>query len=164
MAEKDPATTRQPARAGKLAEPINWLRKEVDRVFDDLVRQPDRLFDFGFGNPRLPNFPLVEIKDKDDAYRINADVPGFQPDRISVSVADGVLVIKGEADDSSRSEEDGVVVEERHRGSFERRIPLPGAVADDGVKARLKNGVLKISVPKAKAPSARAVPIETGDG
>lgn len=161
MAEKDLVTTSPSTRSGRLAEPISWLRKEVDRVFDDLVRQPDRLFNFG--SLRSAGFPLVEIKDKDDAYKISADVPGFQPDQISVSVADGMLVISGEADDTTRTEEDGLVIEERHRGSFERRIPLPGAVAGDGVKAKLRRGVLKVSVPKAKAPSAQTVPIEVED-
>lgn len=158
MAEKDVVTAR-PAASGKLADPINWLRREVERVFDDLIPRSERLFDFGAG-ARLPKFPLVEIKDKGDEYRINADVPGFQPDRISVSVADGVLVISGEVDETSRSDEDGLVVEERHRGAFERRIPLPGATAGDGIKARLKHGVLKVTVPKAKAPAARSVPVE----
>ncbi len=163
MADKDLVTNRPSSRSGRFAEPINWLRKEVDRVFDDLVHQPDRLFDFGSGLLRLPSFPPVKIKDKDDEYKISADVPGFQPDQISVSVSDGVLVISGEADSTTRSEEDGVVIEERHRGSFERRIPLPGALADDGVKARLRRGVLKISVPKEKAPSAKTIPIEVED-
>lgn len=160
MADKDLVTTK-PAASAPFAEPINWLRKEVDRVFDDLVPS-GRLFDFG-PTLRLPKFPLVEVKDKGDEYKISADVPGFQPDQISVTVIDGVLVISGAVDETSSRDEDGLVVEERHRGSFERRIALPGATAGDGVKARLKHGVLKVSVPKAKAPSGKAIPVEAGD-
>lgn len=163
MAGKDSVTNSLSTRSGRIAEPISWLRKEVDRVFDDLVHQPDHLFDFGSGILRLRSFPLVEIKDRDDEYKISADVPGFQPDQISVSVSDGMLVIRGEADDTTKSEEDGVVIEERHRGSFERRIPLPGAIAGDGVKAKLRRGVLKVAVPKARIPEAKAVPVETED-
>jgi len=162
MAESNPITTLSPARPSRFAEPISWLRREVDRVFDDLFRQPERLFDFG-GSLRLPDFPLVEIKDDEDAYKISADVPGFRPDQISVTATDGVLVISGEADEHSKSEEGGLIVEERHRGSFERRIPLPGAIAGDGLKAKLKHGVLKISVPKAKAPDAKPIPVEVED-
>lgn len=161
MADKDLATTK-PASPGPLAEPINWLRKEVDRVFDDLVPQSGRLFDFGPGL-RLPRFPLVEVKDNGDEYKVSADVPGFKPDQISVTMTDGVLVISGAVDETSKSDEGGLVVEERHRGSFERRIALPGATAGDGVKAKLKHGVLKVSVPKAKASSGKAVPVEAGD-
>lgn len=161
MADKDLVTTK-PAPSSRFAEPINWLRKEVDRVFDDLIPQPDRLFDFAT-SPRLPRFPLVEVKDNGDEYKVSADVPGFQPDQISVTVTDGVLVISGAVDETSRSDEDGVVVEERHRGSFERRIALPGATAGDGVKAKLKHGVLKVSVPKAKAPSGKVIPVEADD-
>ena len=162
MAETHPVTTLSPAGQGPLADPINWLRKEVDRVFDDLFRQPERLFDFR-GSLPVPGFPLVEIKDDKDAYKISADVPGFRPEQISVTVTDGVLVISGAADESSRNEEDGLIVEERHRGSFERRIPLPGAVAGDGLKARLKHGVLKVRVPRAKAPAVKPVAVEVED-
>jgi len=161
MADKDLVITK-PSQSSPLAEPINWLRQEVDRVFDDLIPRSGRLFDFGPAL-RLPKFPLVEVKDKGDEYRISADVPGFQPDQISVTVIDGVLVITGAVDETTKSDEDGLVVEERHRGSFERRIALPGATAGDGVKAKLKHGVLKVSVPKAKAPSGKAIPVEAGD-
>lgn len=161
MADKDLAITK-PAPSSPLAEPINWLRKEVDRVFDDLIPQSGRLFDFG-PSLRLPKFPLVEVKDKGDEYKVSADVPGFLPDQITVTMSDGVLVISGAVDQTSRSNEDGLVVEERHRGSFERRIALPGATAGDGVKAKLKHGVLKVSVPKAKTPSGKAIPVEAGD-
>jgi HSP20 family protein len=159
MADNDLVTTKPLAPEGRLAEPINWLRREVDRVFDDLMPRAGRLFDFS-ANLTFPKFPLVEVKDKDDEYRISADVPGFQPDQISVTVTDGVLVISGETDETTRSDEDGLVVEERHRGSFERRIALPGATTGDGIKAKLKNGVLKIAVPKAKTASAKPVPVE----
>jgi HSP20 family protein len=152
-----------PSQGARLAEPIGWLRREFDRVFDDLVRQPERLFNFRPMSVAASSFPLVEITEKDDEYKISADVPGFKPDQISVSLADGVLVISGDVDESSKSEEDGLVIEERHRGSFQRRIALPGAVAEDGVKARLKHGVLKVSVPKAKAPSPKSVHIEAED-
>ncbi len=161
MADKDLVTTK-PARSGSPADPINWLRREVDRVFEDLIPQSGRLFDFG-ASLRMPKFPLVEVQDKGDEFKINADVPGFQPDQISVSVSDGVLVISGHVEESSKSDEDGLVVEERHRGAFERRIALPGATAADGIKAKLKHGVLKVSVPKAKAPSAKSVRIEAED-
>jgi HSP20 family protein len=161
MADKNLAITK-PTPPSRFAEPINWLRKEVDRVFDDMMPESRRLFDFGT-SLTFPKFPLVEVKDKDDEYRISADVPGFQPDQISVTVSDGVLVISGAADETTRTDEDGLVVEERHRGSFERRIALPGATAGDGVKAKLKHGVLKISVPKAKAASAKPIPVEVED-
>lgn len=159
MADKDLVTTKPLAPEGRLAEPLNWLRREVDRVFDDLMPRSGRLFDFSAGLA-FPKFPLVEVKDKGDEYKVSADIPGFQPDQISVTVTDGVLVISGETDETTKSDEDGLVVEERHRGSFERRIALPGATTGDGIKAKLKNGVLKIAVPKAKAASAKPVPVE----
>lgn len=159
MADKDLVTTK-PVPSSPFIEPINWLRKEVDRVFEDIMPSSGSLFDFG-SSIRFPKFPLVEVKDKGEAYQISADVPGFQPDQISVTVADGVLTISGAVDESTKRDEDGLVVEERHRGSFERRIPLPGAAAGDGVTAKLKHGVLKISVPKAKAPAAKQITVET---
>lgn len=163
MADKDPAKSTLPARAQRTVEPISWLRRELDRVFDDFVRVPDRLFDFGASGFLSPNFPLVEVKDRNGEYKISADVPGFEADQISVSVSDGVLIITGEADESRKSEEDGLIVQERHCGSFERRIALPGAVAGDGLKAKLKHGVLKVSVPKAKTPSATPITVEADD-
>lgn len=163
MADKDPAKTALSTHAERAVEPISWLRRELDRVFDDFVRAPDRLFNFGSTGFLARSFPFVEVKDRDGEFQISADVPGFNPDQISVSIDNGVLIITGEADEVSKSEEDGLIVQERHRGSFERRIALPGAVADNGLKAKLKQGVLKVSVPKAKAPAAIPVTVEADD-
>jgi HSP20 family protein len=139
------------------ADPIHWLRGEVDRLFDDFGARPMRLFDW----PLLrPAWPAIEVKEKDKQVHITADVPGFDAKDIKVSLDGDQIVIRGARSENVDREDDGVVISERHQGSFERRITLPERVKPDGVKARLRNGVLKLSFDKTENPVGMPIPVE----
>jgi HSP20 family protein len=103
-----------------------------------------------------PWSPLVDIDEDDDAWTVEADLPGVKKDDVHVELTDGELAISGEV---KRREDNSVRRRRtRHTGRFEYRVTLPGKASADDIDASLENGVLTVRVPK----SAQAKPRQFG--
>jgi len=160
MTREATALAPAPARRGvatlteQLVEPLSRLRTEVDRLFDDFpVRFP--AFTFGRLGMTLP-VPAVEMTETAKSYKISVEVPGMDAADIEVSVDDDMLVISGEKKEEREESEEGYSFSERSYGAFERRIELPSAAIADDIKAKVRKGVLQITLPKtAKAAKAK---------
>ena len=109
--------------------------------------------------------PATEASGGKDAYAINMELPGVSEDDIELTVDDGVVTIRGEKKTETEKKGDTWYFSERQYGAFRRSFRLP-ADADAGkVSAEMKDGVLKITVPKqakAQAETARKVTIAKG--
>jgi len=127
----------------------------LDRNFLNAVR-PFSLFPGGVGeffiNPGLG--PSVDLKETDNEFIINADIPGINPNDLDITVHDKAVTIKGEVHHAEETEEKGYHLSERRRGSFFRTIPLPEEVVSDKTVATYRDGVLHLRVPKVET-SAR---------
>ena len=75
----------------------------------------------------------------------------MEPEKIDVSMEDGVLTIKGEKKTEAESEKEGYKRVERTYGSFYRRFSLPDTANPDAISAASKHGVLEIVIPKREA-------------
>ncbi len=96
----------------------------------------------------------VDIEEDDKQYRIYADLPGAEKNQVSVSVEDNVLSLRAKTEAANSD----ALRRERPRGEFARTFRLPRKTDEKGIKASMKNGVLTVTVPKAKT-SGRAVEI-----
>ena len=108
--------------------------------------------------------PPVDVEETDDAVVVRASVPGFRPDEIQITTADGDLIIQGAHEDEATTEpaEDSRYhVRERRAGRFHRRVPLPVRTTTAGAGARYENGVLTVRVPKAEEARAATIAIES---
>lgn len=149
--------------------PFETLRREVDRLFDD----------FGTGSWRAPlrrslfemepvfrrtlevgPAPAVDIVEKDGAYEVTADLPGFDEKNIEVKLQNGSLSIKGERKSEKEEKKKDYHLTEREFGSFERRFTLPEGVDPDKIEASLKKGVLTVTLPKKPEAQKPAKKIE----
>jgi HSP20 family protein len=155
-----------PAKTGQSGMPQAWqpfesLRREMDRLFDD----------FGLGTWRTPfrrsladfqrlSTPPVDIVEKDNAYEVTADVPGFDEKDIEVKLVNGALCIKGERKSEKEEKKEDYYLSEREFGSFERRFELPEEVDADKIEASLKKGVLTVTLPKKPEAQKPAKKIE----
>jgi HSP20 family protein len=135
-------------------DPFLALHQQINRLFDDFTR--------GYDLPasgRSLGWPSVELKEDEKRYCVEAELPGMEEKDIEVLLTGDVLTIRGE----KRIEKDDAKQQysERYFGQFERHIPLDGEVEPDNIKAKFKNGVLKVEIPKsAKARErARRIPI-----
>ncbi len=160
VAVREPRRT-LPTFTDQLIQPLSRLRSEVDRLFEDF---PARLPSFQFGRltAALP-MPAVEMTETDKGYKLSVEVPGMDASDIEVSIDDRTLVITGEKKEEREEKEKDYVYSERSYGSFERRIALPAAADTETIKAKVRKGVLQVSLRKDESASraARKIAIET---
>ena len=95
----------------------------------------------------------MDVRETSDSVVVLADLPGIDPDNIEVVAKEGQLQIKGQTRREERREEAGVHVQERREGSFFRAIPLPAEVRPNEARARYRDGVLEVTLPKEKTTS-----------
>ncbi len=119
-----------------------------------------------FGGPasreNLSFTPAVDVVEQDNAYQLRAEIPGIAPNEIDVQVENDVLTLKGERKYENQEERAGYRRVERSYGSFSRSFMLPKGTNVDAIEARAENGVLTVTIPKAKAASSRKVEVKGG--
>jgi len=139
--------------------PVMSLRREVDRLFDDVFRSwpsPGSLFERGFG--AWGAWPTVELDETDREVRVTAEMPGLNEKDVELLVEDGMLTLRGERRRENEDQERGY--SERFYGRFERRIQLPWNVDEKGATAEFRDGMLTVRLPKsAEAERGRRIPI-----
>jgi len=138
------------------------------RTLDLLQRRIDRAFD-GWADPAWTRerprhraraaWPPTNVFETKEAFVVKAEVPGLAQGDVSVSMEDDALVVRGERKGEVR---DGYKVHLRERASiaFTRKLPLPGRVDAEGVTATLENGVLTITLPKAREALPRQISVK----
>jgi HSP20 family protein len=147
---------------------IRWYDRDLEPMgtFDRLQRQINDLFDF----PRLPEMqglfdrrvsPAVDVVENPDSFTVECDLPGIEQKDIDISIASGVLTIKGEKRVEQKSEKRKVYKKETWEGSFQRTISLPTTVDADKVEATFKNGVLKINLPKREEAKTKRIELKS---
>lgn len=132
----------------------------LDRMLT-LNRALDQAFTSGLTHERVW-VPAIDVVEKKDAYEVQAELPGVEGSQIDVSFEQSGLTIRG-TKNSTIEATDGaelrVYAAERVSGAFERTIRLPAFVDGEHITAKFENGLLTVSVPKAKAAQARKIQI-----
>ena len=135
--------------------PLARLRSEMNHWFDDFPVRLQRL------GQRLPiTAPAIDMTETDDGYQLSAEVPGIDAKDVQVTVSDGMLRISGEKQEEREEKERDYTYSERSYGRFQREIPLPSDADAAKIQAKVKKGVLKITVPKDKAAEGRSQQIQ----
>ena len=101
--------------------------------------------------------PLVDVEETDDAYVIEAELPGVKREDVNIELIGNELTITGEIKERERK---GVVRRQTRRtGRFDYRVTLPDQVDGDKIDANLKDGVLTVRVPKSERAQRRQIQI-----
>lgn len=147
-----------PYRTQRPAQPRDFFDS-----FDDSFFRP--FFEGGFnGMMRAQNPMRVDVREEDDRYVLEADIPGVKKENLRVEAKDGVLTIGASYDSHEEQEKEngGYVFRERRTGSFSRSFNIDG-IQEDGITARFQDGVLTLDLPKLPekpAPEAHAIEIQ----
>jgi len=121
---------------------LRELRGEMDRLWD--------------GFPRFPRFrtlieepewPAVDVFDRNGSLIVKADVPGMTAKDIEVNVTEDGITISGERSEEKEVKEKDYYRSERSYGRFTRQLPLPAGADRDKAQATFKDGVLEIRFP-----------------
>jgi HSP20 family protein len=108
--------------------------------------------------------PAVDISERKDAYLIAAELPGVKAGDVEITFEDGLLTIQGERRFAHDAAAEKVHRAERSYGAFRRSITLPSHVQADKIAASAQDGVLHITVPKAKEVQPRRIKVLADHG
>lgn len=106
--------------------------------------------------------PAFDVKETKDAFEFRADVPGIESKDIDVRLTNNRLTISGKREAEKSDKGETYYSYERSYGSFARSFTVPEGVNSDAIQADLKDGVLKIVLPKKPEARPRQVQIKTG--
>jgi HSP20 family protein len=130
---------------------LSAMREEMDRVFER----------FEHGWPRWPTLfrreaaitvPELDVRENTSSIVVEAELPGVDEKDVTVTVANGLLTIKGEKKHEKEEKGENYYLAERSFGSFERSIRLPDTIDEGKVEAKFDKGVLRVTA--AKKPEA----------
>ena len=121
-------------------------------VFDDVEKMVNQAFGHSIRNTEVTSQlqPLLDVYETDNTIVASLDLPGVEKKDVEVSVSNGFLTISGERKNISGESGENRIWQETSFGIFKRTFELTEAVVEDKIKAQFKNGVLKISLPKAE--------------
>ncbi|MCD6477849.1 MAG: Hsp20/alpha crystallin family protein [Candidatus Aenigmarchaeota archaeon] len=132
---------------------LSRIHEDIHRFMRDMWSVPD--ISVGFGS----TFP-VDIAEKKDKIVVTADLPGVDKENVSVRIVDNKLIIDAEQSEEEKEVDKNYLRQERRYGKFHREILLPIEVEEDEAKAEMKNGVLKIEIPKKEKSKRRGKEIK----
>lgn len=129
----------------------------LESCFGDSMLAPvDRIFN---------HLPAVDVREKEDSYLLEAELPGYEEKDIRVHVEGGNLSIEsGREEEKERKDKDGkngaYLIRERRSSSFSRSFKLPENADPDKVTASFKNGILSMEIKKREEAQKRLIPIK----
>lgn len=143
----------------------NIIRWDPIRELNGMHDVLDRLLDEGLSRPfsramwEVPSMPSMDLYQTNDAVVVKMGLPGVKPEDIQVSVANGVLSIRGEVKEEKEEKEKTYHLRERRYGSFSRSVDLPSNVSADKAEAQFENGILTLTMPKAEEAKAKTITV-----
>jgi HSP20 family protein len=152
-----------PERRSRLA-PERW---EPLREFEQVTDRMRRLLDQTFGGFDWPSTsietggwsPNVDIEETDDAYVVEAELPGVKREDVSIELIGNELTITGEVKERKR---DGALRRRTRRtGRFDYRVALPDHVDASKIEANLNEGVLTVRAPKSERAQRRRIEVKS---
>lgn len=117
-----------------------------------LSKDPLKMFDDIWDGPQQPASPAfkVDISEDENAFHIEAEMPGLKKEDISLGVEEDVLTIKGERKQENEEQDKNYHRIERTYGSFSRSFNLGEMIDQESIDASFENGILHVSLPKAQ--------------
>jgi HSP20 family protein len=107
----------------------------------------------------VPWVPVADIEETEDAWLVEAELPGVKNSDINVGVEDDEVAIHGEIKERERKG----ILRRRTRpvGRFELRVRVPGSLDADRVEAKLHDGVLTVRIPKAAESQPKRIEVQS---
>lgn len=143
-----------PAPEQNLFGPVQQIHQQIDRLFDDAFR--------GFGLPVLPGTlsdssrqrsaqifrPSLNVSSDNNCYEITLEAPGLTEKDLAIEVNGDILTIQGEKQEEKEDKDRHYYRIERSYGSFQRTLSLPDDSNTEEIKASMKDGVLRLTIPR----------------
>ena len=134
------------------------LQDRMNRLFEDATERRARASD----SDEIETadwHPAADVYDTESGYIIAVDLPGIERSALDIDLDDEKLVIRGSRTISQAAREKAKPAVRPH-GRFRRSFTVPGNVAQDGIQAEYKNGVLEVRLPKRNEPKGQRIQIK----
>jgi HSP20 family protein len=110
---------------------------------------------------RTSEFPLVNIWVNADEALLFTEIPGIDANSVEISVAGKTVSIRGSREPEPEEEGKAYHRRERWHGRFAKTVELPFNIEADAVQARIRLGVLRVTLPKAEADKPRTINVKS---
>jgi len=129
--------------------------KEIENFFDDdwfptLI--PLRRY----------SIPAVNVSENENEIIVETALPGIDPKKVDITVEDNILTLRSKMEEKKEDRKKQYYRREIRTSGFERSLSLPCKVKPDKADAKYKDGVLKITLPKAEEAKAKRIAIKVG--
>ena len=117
---------------------------------DNAMRNVDRKL---YGH-NAKNLMKTDVREHDDSYEVDIELPGFHKDEVHLSLENGYLNIaaaKGLDKDEKDKKTGKLIRQERYAGGMSRSFYVGEDITEEDVKAKLEHGVLSLQIPKKEA-------------
>ena len=124
-----------------------------ENLFDDWMDFPFDSF-FEKKNPlygkHARNMMKTDVREMDDSYEVDIDLPGFKKDEIQAQLKDGYLTVSAAKglDKDEKDKKGNYISQERYAGAMSRSFYVGDDVSQEEIKAKYEDGILKLSIPK----------------
>jgi len=133
-------------------EELNQMRKQMLRFSEELEK--------GMNRGRWAGvFPLINMAEDKESYFLCAELPGIKAEDLDISITGNRLAISGERKIPSENKSAKYHRREREAGKFSRMLSLPNEVDASKVEAKITDGVLTVTLPKAETAKPRQITV-----
>jgi HSP20 family protein len=146
-----------------VAEPV---KRSLRRLREDIHSMLDRWRHRRSGGvmdrqqlSKMAYSPPVDFEDKGDEVVVVAELPGFDEDDVQIEIMDNRLILRGQKDLENEERGSNYYRLERGVTEFTRVIPLPSGIDADSARAKFKNGLLRVVLPKAENAKAKRIEV-----
>lgn len=144
--------------------PVERVKQEVDRWLDVVRSTGERALEtLGLTPGNRTSTPCVDVIELSHEIIVTVDLPGIAADCVELNIVGNMLTVSGSRLRPEYAEEPRVHMRERTVGRIQRSIPLSAAVQDEGVRAKMHDGVLTVTLKKVAPTPSRSIPVTTGD-
>ncbi|MBM2851821.1 MAG: Hsp20/alpha crystallin family protein [Candidatus Nitrosotenuis sp.] len=124
----------------------------MDRAFDNFRRDLEKSFtSFPAMSTSFPSIKSMscDVIDEGDKYLVKLEMPGVKKDEINLNVSDNSIEISAQHKEEEEEKKKNYLRKERSEISYYRTLPLPEKVLSDKTQAKLTDGILNVTIPKA---------------
>lgn len=130
------------------------IRRQMDALSGMLFRDGSRHRELSPGV-----FPLLNLTENKNFYYIRAELPGMKAEDLDIQIVDKTLTISGERKIPGEGGRVRYHRREREAGKFTRAIGLPGEIDSGRIEARMRDGLLTVTLPKAEAAKPKQIAV-----
>ena len=140
-----------------------------ENLFDDMFNDFAMFDTFAGRDPlygkRAKNLMKTDVRETDNSYELDIDLPGFKKDELELNLQDGYLTVSAAKvlDKDEKDNEGRYIRRERYSGQCSRSFYVGEAVTENDIHAKFEDGILRLSIPKMeekKLPERRVIAIE----